>query len=226
MNSGSGIGAGPGLTWKSLPRRRAIKAWSRGRLPLVLAVAVGALLAGCSTAGTSQGSYPIDFFTEMHYHQSYKIQEPPSLSEPSEAVPTTGREVSYTLEEARALENPLPRNEVTLALGARVFETNCAVCHGASGLGVDERGDGTMRGKLRDILSASGHSPADLTATGPTAAKPDGEVYLIITKGFGETYFSGRPSLARTFVMPPFAKLLTLEERWAVMHHIRSLQGK
>ena len=179
----------------------------------MLGAVVGVSLAGCANAGLSQGSYPIDFFTEMHYNPSFKVQEPPSLSAPREAVPITGREASYTLDQARELQNPLPADQATLSLGARVFEVNCAVCHGAAG-----QGDGPMRERL--TTAGYGRTPADLTGSGPTVAKTDGEVYWIIARGFAGAY--GLP--AEVFVMPPFAKLLTLEERWALLRYIRSLQ--
>ena len=207
--------------------RRASGAWRiRGSL-LALTIAAGILLTGCANAGPSRGSYPLDWFTEMHYNASFKTQEPPSLSAPTEGVPTTaGRgvdyvldlsiplplEVSYSTEEARELQNPVPRSDVVL--GSQVFQVNCAVCHGTAGVG-----DGPMAEKLAEAGYRT--PPANLTAAGPTVAKPDGEVYQIITKGFAGAY--GLP--AERFVMPAFDKLLTAEERWALVHYIRSLQG-
>jgi len=41
-----------------------------------------ALLAGLVATACSQGSYPVDIFYEMHYQQSYRSNEPPSLSPP------------------------------------------------------------------------------------------------------------------------------------------------
>ena len=227
----------------------------KGKVCLALAVLAGVLLAGCSNAGTSRGSYPVDWFTEMHYHQSFKIQEPPSLSAPSEAVPAgawqgvgyvldlsepLAWDADYTLEQVKELRNPLPGNDATVALGAGVFQTNCAVCHGPAGLG-----DGPMVQRLDE----AGYSPRvsmDLTAAGPTFEMPDGEFYQIVTRGYGETYFPGRLAALEErfrrgelseeqyqqgrrnlfFVMPAFAKLLTSTERWALVHYIRSIQGQ
>ena len=229
-----------GLTREASLPGRPTRAW-RGRWPLLaLAVAVGVLLTGCANAGPSRGAYPLDWFTEMHYNPSFKTQEPPSLSAPSEGVPTmAGRgveyvldlsipapsEVSYSMAEARELRNPVPRSDAMVALGGQMFQVNCAVCHGAAGLG-----DGPMAERLEDagykgLYGADKPAPADLTDSGPMVAKPDGEVYLIITKGYGEALFSGRAS-AKGFVMPPFAKLLTSEQRWALVQYIRSLQDK
>jgi mono/diheme cytochrome c family protein len=168
-----------------------------------------ALLMGCS-----RGTYPLDFFSEMHYQQSYRIQEPPSLSAPADSVPITGREVDYTLAQARELEIPgVIAEDVDLdvvASGAELFSVNCAVCHGLGG-----KGDGPMRTRLEDAGYLS--NPADLTASGPTAGKSEGEVFQLITKGFGATY--GIPE--GQFLMPPFRKLMTEEDRWTLVYYIK-----
>ena len=193
-----------------------VVAWvSSSRGLLLLMVLSAALLAGCS-----RGTYPIDFFPEMHYNKSFKVQEPPSLSAPSDSVPITGRALDYTLEQARQLQMPgsISRDDSAVARGERLFTTNCAVCHGLNAKGGDG-GDGPMWKRLEDAGYRPA-SPGDLTGTGPTVGKVDGEVFLIITKGFGLAmgFSSGR------FVMPTFGKLLTEEERWTLVRYIRSLQ--
>jgi len=198
---------------------------------LFLFVLLGVFLfTGCSKAGLSQGSYPVDFFTEMHYQQSYKINEPPSLSAPSGSVPVSvaigsefvvdltkphPSEVEYSLAEAKNLKNPILTKISTIELGNTLFQTNCAMCHGASGLG-----DGSMVQHFKE----AGYSgvPANLSASGPSYKKSDGEIYQILTKGFAATY--GVPE--GQMVMPPFGRLLSAEDRWTIVHYIRSLQGK
>ena len=180
---------------------------ARGGAALLLLALSMMALTGCS-----RGSYPLDFFPEMHYNQSYKIQEPPSLSAPTGSVPVTGAEVDYTMERARLLQNPVSA-DLGVSMGAKLYKVNCPACHGAAGLG-----DGSMK----DRLTAAGYasSPADLTGAGPTKAKKDGEVFQVVTKGFAGAY--GLP--ADRFVMPSFRKLLTEQERWALVRYIRSLQ--
>ena len=191
-------------------QRQSIKrpAIRSSRMLLLLAALSMIALAGCS-----RGSYPLDFFYEMHYNQSYKVQEPPSLSAPADSVPVTGRDLAYTLVQAQALENPVPVNPATIDRGQRLYQVNCSMCHGVTGLG-----DGPMR----DRLTVAGYrgSPANLTAGGPTAGKTDGEVFLIITKGFAGAY--GLPD--GTFVMPAFSKLLTEEDRWTLVRYLRTFQ--
>lgn len=170
-----------------------------------------ALLMGCS-----RGTYPLDFFSEMHYQQSYKIQEPPSLSAPTDSVPITGREVDHTLAQARELEVPgaIAEDEgmTGATSGAELYRVNCAVCHGSGG-----NGDGPMRARLQEAGYLN--PPADLTASGPTAGKSEGEVFQLITKGFGPTY--GLPE--GQFLMPPFRKLMTENDRWTLVYYIKQV---
>ena len=183
----------------------------RSRLALLaLMLGYALLLVGCSRIFPSSGAYPVDFFPEMHYQQSFKIQEPPSLSAPADSVPITGREVIYTLAQARDLESPFPVIEATLIKGSDLYRVNCAVCHGTGG-----EGDGPMRQRLED----AGYRgfPADLSSTGPTVAKSDGEVFQIITHGFAGAY--GFPD--ESFLMPPFRKLLTSDDRWMIIQYMR-----
>ena len=84
-----------------------------------------------------------------------------------------------------------------LAQGRKKFDTVCRVCHGPLA-----DGKGTL-------TKAYGASPADLR-TKRYQAFPDGSVY--------HTIMAGKNS------MPSFAKILTEDERWAVIHYLRGLQ--
>lgn len=187
---------------------RAAGGGSRNVGVLVLVLASAFALLGCS-----RGSYPVDFFSEMHYNQSYKTQEPPSLSAPADSVPIAGRELTYTLAQARDLSNPLAVDDATIKRGEGLYRVNCAVCHGGVALG-----DGPMRDRLRN--AGYGGSPADLTKGGPITNKTDGEVFQLVTKGYAVAY--GLP--ADRFVMPPFEKLLSENSRWEIIRYLRTLQ--
>lgn len=158
---------------------QALLGWRSALLGLAL-VLVGLVATACN-AGT--GTYPFDVFPEMHYQQSYKPQEPPRLLPPEGSVPRS---------------TPEPR-----ASGARLFEANCAMCHGAQG-----RGEGPV---LQRIIEDYNYAPAmnpDLTSV-EAQAVPDDGIIQIISGG--------------VVVMPTFQNLLTEEEINLLVDHIRAL---
>lgn len=207
----------------------------RGGIAAAL-MAVLLLAAACN----STNLYPIDYFAEMHYSEAWTSQEPPRLDSPAGAVAFRGGNDNvggalganalaarpgltetrlpnvmpdYTAEEMAEMENPLPRNERTTQLGQELYAINCAVCHGAEG-------DGNGPAAPLIFLANDQPLPADLRETthlspidGQPAELTDGEYYYVIANGYGE-------------VMPPFGKLLTPEEIWAIVDHIRQLQGQ
>ena len=159
----------------------------RGRLLTLagLALAVGLLTAGCS-----QGSYPLDIFYEMHYQPAYKAHEPPRLSVPASAVPWYG--------------STPPQPTSFAGSGKHIFETNCAMCHGAQGLG-----DGPV---LARMLVDYNYQTLDLPIQNPNltseAAKSldrDG-LKGVITGG--------------VTVMPSFSKLLTDDQIELVLDYV------
>lgn len=173
----------------------------RPRFSVVVAVLlIGLTVVACNSTAT----YPIDFFSEMHYQPSWNAQEPPRPGAPETLAPITGGAVpNYTMEEARDLTNPVESNAQSQELGSRLFAVNCAVCHGPNG-----DGTGRVAGYFR---AANAPAPADLRRE-DIKARTDGELFWIISNGFGE-------------YMPPFGDLITPEQRWALVVHIRQLQG-
>ena len=87
------------------------------------------------TVGCSQGSYPLDFFYEMHYTQSYKSYEPPRLDVPASAVPV------YDAPKTTSYYS-----------GEHLYNVNCAYCHGD-----DAKGNGPA---LDVIVNEYGYTPA------------------------------------------------------------------
>jgi mono/diheme cytochrome c family protein len=96
----------------------------------------------------------------------------------------------------RELKNPLQPTPENLAEGKRLYETYCAVCHGASGAG-----DGPLIPKYPN--------PPNFRSR-PLMAQQDGELLHTITLGRKK--------------MPAHAGLLNWNERWQVILYIRSLQ--
>ncbi len=99
-----------------------------------------------------------------------------------------------------------------IALGARVYQANCASCHGESGEGQrnwqSRQADGTLPAPPHD---ASGH----------TWHHPDAVLLDIIRRG-GEAVYGG-PGLPSG--MPAFGDRLTGAEIEAVLAYIKTLWG-
>ena len=181
--------------------------------PIVMTFAASLLMV-LVAVGCSRGTYPLDYFWEMHYQQSYSSHEPPRLSPPESAVPTTGKELPLTPEDVAQLANPLLQDGELLGVneGKQLFTTNCVICHGTEG-----QGDGLV---LTTMIEKYGYqlklSP-NLTAIG---ALSDGQIFAIITDR--NVVFPG----IEGWVMPQFSHLLTNKERWALVNYIRKLQGQ
>ncbi len=102
--------------------------------------------------------------------------------------------------EFKKLKNPVPRTDAALAAAKAMFNDQCVSCHGESG-----KGDGP------DAMMYT-PEPADLTDAHMMGMMTDGEIFYKITEG-------RKP-------MPSFQKKLTDEQRWQLVHFVRSLAPK
>ncbi|MBI2524798.1 MAG: cytochrome c [Candidatus Rokubacteria bacterium] len=98
----------------------------------------------------------------------------------------------------KARKNPVPHGKKAEEQGEKVAKVNCISCHGAKG-----KGDGAAAAALNP-------KPADWTSK-KVQDETDGELFWKISSGRG--------------AMPPW-KHLPENDRWAVVHFIRSLKGK
>ncbi|MGQ4877661.1 c-type cytochrome [Billgrantia sp. LNSP4103-1] len=94
-------------------------------------------------------------------------------------------------------ENPLPLDDATLARGKQVYQRFCSACHGPTGLG-----DGQAH-----AAAIFDPGPANLALHGPSHSA--GEYARIVHEGNDAS------------AMPRFAKKLSEEEIWSVVHYIR-----
>lgn len=95
--------------------------------------------------------------------------------------------------------NPVPYTLEAINRGAAIYAQYCAQCHGVEG-----RGDGILADSLNP-------RPANLTEE-HVDDHTDGDIFWWITHGIDQT------------AMPPFGNVLTEEERWTVIHFVRSLR--
>ena len=108
------------------------------------------------------------------------------------------------IEAARAVTNPFPADEETVAKGKALYEGKafCKVCHGPDGKGL---------GADIDPKSLKGPLPRNFTDKKWQAARTDGELFWIMKNGSKGT------------AMAPFIPLvLTEEEAWQVLRYVRS----
>ena len=96
----------------------------------------------------------------------------------------------------KRLTNPLAASTEVLEQGRALFGTYCAVCHGANG-----QGGGPVGKYFRQVADLAG--PA-------VQGYSDGLMYSVIREG--------------GFNMPGYAETLSVPERWAVVHLIRTFR--
>jgi mono/diheme cytochrome c family protein len=111
---------------------------------------------------------------------------------------------------AEITSNPFPLTDVGLAKGKELYTIFCATCHG-------DKGDGAGY-LVRDPNPAKG----DLGGVYPAAPT---NFLLDDLKNSGEGRYYHAIMYGRN-VMGAYADKLSYEERWQVIHYIRSLQGK
>jgi mono/diheme cytochrome c family protein len=98
------------------------------------------------------------------------------------------------------LPNPLPATPQNLEEGRRLYEKECALCHGLDGKGQGEKG-------------LQFYPPAPELA-GRNTELSDGQIQAIVSRG------------VRYTAMPSFAKELTQDEIWKVVLWVRRIPAK
>lgn len=105
-----------------------------------------------------------------------------------------------TVDSMSRLVNPVEPDARSIANGHRLYQVNCAVCHG-------ELGD--ANGTLRQLNPAYGFAPAINAAA--TQARSDGYIWGMLRNGRG--------------LMSNFNRIPE-RERWDVVNYVRGLQGR
>ena len=100
----------------------------RTLLPLLAVAVVAVSAAACAVQESN--TYPIEIFSEMHYSQSTRMQEPPRLAPVADAVPFQQIGTEQVLTVPERLERTY---DVTRA--RELYRINCSTCHGMSGTG-------------------------------------------------------------------------------------------
>ena len=203
-----------------------------------LVVALMFMLASCSQpGGDSTGSefmpdmahsvaYEANYYnyyynntwgTKEEYYQFAQPRQPikgtvPRRTSSSISVPSVGDNTPYyygdsDAERERAtaelVNNPYPITDAGIAQGKELYNINCAICHGAKG-----DGNGYL---VRDDGGVYPVQPAILTNDEFVTAS-NGRYYHSIMYGKN--------------LMGSYKDKLSYEDRWQVIHYIRTLQAK
>ena len=100
------------------------------------------------------------------------------------------------VDDEESLTNPVRSSAAVVEQGRTLFETYCAVCHGPNG-----RSGGPVGKYFQKVPDLSAPEIQDY---------PDGLLYSVIREG--------------GFNMPSYAESLSAQERWAVVHFVRSFR--
>jgi mono/diheme cytochrome c family protein len=118
-------------------------------------------------------------------------------------------------------QNPLPLTHKFTVLGREVsaidrgrdrYDIHCAICHGYSGQGNSGPGAHGLVGRrwTGGVVIPNFHFVEG--KDNRVALLPDGEIFEAITTGNGKT-------------MPAYGARLSVEDRWAIVHYVRTLQS-
>ena len=134
--------------------------------------------------------------------QEEKKQPPSSGGATTAAAPTTpaAPHPATISDEEKALKNPVRFTEVSTERGKKMYNTQCALCHGSKG---DGKGDLAEDMKL---------NLPDFTKPDTLRGRTDGEIFTIIGAGKDP--------------MPGQAGRMTDTQRWNLVNYLRALSGK
>ncbi len=170
------------------------------------------LIAACDRTRTSTGW---DYMPDMYYSEAYETYAPNenfenglNMRTPVEGTIPRGM-VPFPYEKTdedrilagKELTNPVPFNQANMEAGKDAYQVFCISCHGEKGAG---------QGNLYTSQRYP-YPPASLVNE-KVRQLPDGEIYHVITFGFG--------------VMGPHGAMISQEDRWSIVHYIREALQK
>ena len=100
------------------------------RVWLTFAVSIVAIVSATACAVQESNTYPIEVFSEMHYSQSTRMQEPPRLAPAEDAIPFVEVGTEQILSVPEKLERPYDPERAR-----ELYRINCLTCHGIAGTG-------------------------------------------------------------------------------------------
>ena len=182
-----------------------IKSTLTGRFVLIVGLLMLTSVTASACAVQESNTYPVETFSEMHYSQSFRMQEPPRLAPLADSVAFVS-----TGDASQVLNVPNKRERAyDPAVASNLYRVNCSVCHGVSGLG-----DGKA---VRHITSSSSFYATNEGT--PYKAPPnlvDSAANRLNQREVMFSFISGWNGP----VMPEFGKLLTEEDIRDIVNYI------
>jgi len=182
-----------------------IKSMLTRRFTLTVGLLMLASVVTSACAVQESNTYPVETFSEMHYSQSFRMQEAPRLAPLADAVVFAS---AGGVDQVLSVPDKRER-AYDPAVAGDLYRINCSVCHGVSGLG-----DGRA---VRHITSSNSFYA---TENGGTAyAAPPNLVESAATRlTERDTMVAFTTSGVR--VMPAFGKLLAEEDIRDIVNYI------
>lgn len=125
-------------------------------------------------------------------------QQPDAAAQTAQTPP--GPHVFTVSPEDAARKNPVRFSEISVERGKKLYQTQCAMCHG-------EKGDG--KGEMVEEMKIN---PPDFTKPETLKNRTDGELFTIME--------TGSP------VMPGQSKRMRERHKWEIVNYLRALAGK
>jgi mono/diheme cytochrome c family protein len=116
--------------------------------------------------------------------------------------PQQHKEGAHTHADAAKMKNPVAATAASVAAGKKLYDAQCASCHGTTG-----KGDGKAGALLKPI-------PSDLSDGEWKHGQTDGEIFTVIRDG------------ARQTGMRAYGSRIPANDIWNLVNYVRSLGPK
>ena len=123
-------------------------------------------------------------------------------------APTASPGQNVNSQPAASLKNPVAATPESIAAGKRVYDTNCAACHGNLAQGAIKAGI-----TISIIEEQKGRQPPDLTDDQWDHGSSDGEIFTVIKRGVPPTMMAG------------FDGGIPDGDIWSIVNYLRTLRG-